>query len=329
MAKRFNRIGCVLFEGQQPASLEDLPFDVNDLGSVLENAVLSFYTDVNLTVVDSDDHKMVQRYNVKSVSVDQIAHYQQVSSGEVLALNYNYPSIKMYGEVNDVRPIGDFVSRQHISRPIVHGGTSFWAWYVNGYYWTHFELPKEMEVNEITMYRDRYYGAAALTIQYLDSSTGEWKDITGQGQGDSDLSINWSSVYENDYIKFEYFGNYRYKATFKNPVTTTKLRVRIAGDTSNPANKSVNKYMGSFSVGTTTDLSDLNQDITPTWGIAFGWASDTLDEGWQDKNSHFLFSVGSDTNAELKLSQATFDPKTIEISTIVDIPLEIKTDDLV
>lgn len=331
LKKHFARIGVLMFEGTPPTALDSLPFDPNDLASVMENAVGSFYTDPINVEYDTENSNAVASFPVKSVANRQLASFQHIpASIAEYSDEFNRPVAKIYGEKDDLRQIGDFISRQHASTPYFQSSGDRWDWYLSEYLWTYFEFAKEIEVNQLIMGRGRYQGTTDLTLQFLDPEDGVWKDITLRDLADDLKNIEWSGNYNASYGRLIYGGSYEYKFTFTNPVTAKKLRMR-SSNISPVDNPTTMRQMRSVSFGTTTDLSDIERDITPTWGIAYGW-NGTLTGDLESKvrNPYFIFEFGDSTDGkDFELSTLTFDPKLTGPQDLTVTPISIKINPLV
>ena len=166
-------------------------------------------------------------------------------------------------------------------------------------------------------------------IQFLDPEDGVWKDITLRDLADDLKNIEWSGNYTASYGRLIYGGNYEYKFTFTNPVTAKKLRMR-SSSISPDGNPTKLRQMRSVSFGTTTDLSDIERDITPTWGIAYGWTGALLGNlESKVRNPYFIFEFGDSVDGkDFELSSLTFDPKLTGPQDLTVKPISIKINPL-
>lgn len=313
VGKHFQRVAVVLFEGTPPATIEDVPFDVKDLGAVLADAKYAFYTDVFTLTGNEASNAIDVNYATKSLTREEHISNFQFLPQDVITYNdgYNRPFMKMYGDIDDERSIGDFLSRNSISSGYYGStGVSF-PWYMSERFWTYFEAPKEIEINRLTMSRDRYQGSSRINLQYWDDVEGAWKDITGRDIPDDSYNYNWAGNYTTSWgDTFTYAGNYAYQLTFGNPVTTKKLRIRSGLDA--PVEGTSNaRLMRNFCISTNTDLSDLDVNITPTWGLAFPWESKLeISDDALVSNLCSLITVGAvGSGSDVELTNTTFDPK--------------------
>jgi hypothetical protein len=330
--REYKQLGCLTFEGTTPQSLNDLPFDPANLESAIASSVGSFYTEDVIVIENSANSETLLSYNIEEVPKSQYVSFQYIprdllpmrEEGTVCAF------AKVYVGEDDWRPFGNVIAKQHINTllPVAGGNGGGLVWYLSDYSWTYFEFAKPISIDFLEMTRSRYNGTTKLCLQYYNESTGMWEDITGRGIDESTANLPWSGSPDNEMYKLTYVGGYQYHMEFKNPVTTQKLRIRSA-EVENPtqANAETFRTMYNFSVTTKTDMTDIERDVTPTWGIAYGWdGTNKRDPSLPYGNPFFIFEIGA--NGDLVTNQATFNPRDVDLFDVSSSPMQISTKQL-
>lgn len=338
---RMNSVNIALFEGTPPTSLASLPFNPLDVEDVLKNAVLTAVSENVGVTYDPDNKRSLISFDIYDNDLqERYASYQYIPT-EALRWNngYNRPVVKVFTReldgIPDERTIAYMLGRQRLSAPAYGSAGGHYSWGMSEFHWTYFEAPKEILLDELIFTRNRYSGTGDITLQYLDPADGVWKDPTGQGLTENDKNLNWAGNYENEFVDFNYAGTnnntmYPYQVIFKNPVTTKLLRMRSASSPAVPENKSVFRTMYNFSIGTTTDLSDVGRSISPTWGIAYGYKSSRYNLLDIKKDFYFVFEITSEAEGgDLPLSSLTFDPKEVSLGSLNTQPLSFSIYDMV
>tara|TARA_Y100001963_G_C6774685_1_gene446724 strand:- start:225 stop:1274 length:1050 start_codon:yes stop_codon:yes gene_type:complete len=320
----FKIISCLLFEGEMPTDANNLGFNPKNLGDASRSACLSFFSGVSTDSRDPDTKQISHTFNIVPPSITTQAHFQPIPANLLHSwAEYTKVNARCYIDDENPRNFGAFIAKNQISAPKYGSQGAMNIFYLNTYYWTYFEFTKAIEIKDIHMVRHRYSGTDSVALEYFDEVEEQWKDITGNDIESGRKNIHWSGPLTNSAYSVTYGGTnnhtwYPYRVIFTNPVTAKKIRVRAAVD-ANPSPATARDYtMYNFSVGTTSDVTDIEREITPTWGIAYGSLKSEGATENVERNPYCIFSIGSeDSGADLEITQTTFDPKTTLFSSLV------------
>lgn len=317
---KMTKFGLLFFEGTPPATLGDIPFDPTNFEAAVKAACCASKGNTRALTYDVENQRLVveAKQGGYTTQKDHLASFQYVPSEYVIPnTSLNFPVARVYGEdrdgYEDPRSLSYMVDFQHVSALYQSSQGAISAWWPSDYFWTYFEYPEELTFSNFYFARSSS-SSGNLTIQYLDSEDGLWKDITGRGLGEDDRNIYVAFSNRNHYLdQYRVFvyrdgssNRYTYRIQLDAAVTTKKLRVKVHSTSATAATSRMYSFYN-FAVGVSEDLSHLHRTVTPTWGIAYPlYLLSAADKRF------FVFSVSDTEESDLQLPTATIDPKTFD-----------------